>query len=66
MLQSRKSMTGQPHFATSRYSVPDFTWESGVALRLQLKSFDFTSSHLNLFHRRIFILFEFLSKFFLP
>ena len=31
-------------FATSRYSVPDFTWESGVALRLQLKSFDFTSS----------------------
>ena len=40
-------------FATSRYSVPDFTWESGVALRLQLKSFDFKSSLLNLFHRSI-------------
>ena len=43
-------------FATSRYIVPDFTGKSGVALRLQLKSFDFTPSLLNLFHPRIYFM----------
>ena len=42
-------------FATSRYSVHDFTWESGVALGLQLESFDFTSSRLNFFCHIILI-----------